>query len=163
MQTYNICHYGARSDGSLCTESIQHAIDDCFLNGGGEVIIPEGMFLTGGIRLRSNITLHLLENAILKGSTDPEDYTDYINDKIEPIPIEQRTQPVSTVKAGEKVGQSACPYSRWNNAIIRAIKAKNTSIIGEKGSQINGQNCFNPLGGKITEAPTRSICGFAKM
>ena len=87
---YNILDYGALTDGSLCTDKIQKAIDDCFLNGGGEVQIPAGSFLTGGLRLRSNVTLHLLENAILKGSIDPEDYTGYINDTIEPISQQER-------------------------------------------------------------------------
>ena len=140
---YNILDYGAKADGTLCTNQIQKAINDCFLDGGGEVIIPCGVFLTGGLRLRSGVTLHLLENAILKGSTCPEDYTAYINDPIEPILPDEIDKPVSTVKPNTEVGRSAYPYSRWNNAIIRAIKATNISIIGEKGSQINGQNCFD--------------------
>lgn len=143
---YNICDYGATADGRLCTKEIQAAIDACFLAGGGEVIIPGGTFLTGGLRIRSNVTLHLLKNAVLQGSFNPEDYTTYINDKIEPIPMEERDLPVSTVKQGAKVGKSSYPYSRWNNAIIRAIKAKNIAIIGEKGSVIDGQNCFDEQG-----------------
>ena len=143
---YNICDYGATTDGRLCTKEIQAAIDACFLAGGGEVTIPGGTFLTGGLRIRSNVTLHLMENAVLQGSFDPEDYTTYINDEIEPIPMEERDLPVSTVKQGAKVGKSSYPYSRWNNAIIRAIKAKNIAIIGEKGSEINGQNCFDEQG-----------------
>lgn len=57
--TYNIISYGAKEGDSLCTKQIQHAIDDCFLNGGGEVVISSGIYLTGGLRLRSNVTLHL--------------------------------------------------------------------------------------------------------
>jgi len=150
---YNILTYGAQTNGELCTTQIQKAIDDCFLNGGGEVLIPAGRFLTGGLRLRSNVTLHLLENAVLLGSICPEDYADYINDAIEPIPEEERTKPVSTVKPGKEVGRSAHPYSRWNNAIIRAIKAKNIAIIGEPGSEINGQNCYDPIGEESYRGP----------
>lgn len=150
---YNILTYGAQANGELCTTQIQKAIDDCFLNGGGEVLIPAGRFLTGGLRLRSNVTLHLLENAVLLGSIRPEDYADYINDAIEPIPEEERTLPVSTVKPGVTVGRSAYPYSRWNNAIIRAIKAKNIAIIGEAGSEINGQNCYDPIGEESYRGP----------
>ena len=80
MMKFNIQHYGALPNGALCTSQIQSAIDDCFLNGGGEVLIPEGVYLTGGLRLRSGVTLHLLENAVLSGSTSPEDYMTYIND-----------------------------------------------------------------------------------
>lgn len=143
---YNILDYGAKTDGTLCTHQVQKAIDDCFLNGGGEVVIPGGIFLTGGLRLRSGITLHLLEGAVLMGSIDPEDYTTYINDPIEPISPEEADKPVATIVPGASVGSSSFPYSRWNNAIIRAINARDISIIGEKGSQINGQNCFDEQG-----------------
>jgi len=144
---YIITDYGAVSNGALCTEHIQKAIDNCFLNGGGEVVIPTGVFLTGGLRLRSNVTLHLLENAVLMGSINPEDYAGYINDPIEPILPDEIQKPVSTVKPNTGVACSSIfPYSRWNNAIIRAINAVNISIIGEKGSQINGQNCFDEQG-----------------
>lgn len=100
---FNIVSYGAKADGSLCTCQIQKAIDDCFLNGGGEVEIPSGVFLTGGLRLRSNVTLHLLENAVLKGSVNPEDYADYINDTIEPISADDKDKPVSTIDPGANV------------------------------------------------------------
>ena len=150
---YNICDYGATSDGKLCTKEIQAAIDACFLSGGGEVVIPCGTFITGGIRIRSNVTLHLMENAVLQGSIDPEDYTTYINDEIEPIPMAERDVPVDTIKQGTKIGRSSIPYSRWNNALIRAIKAKNIAIIGEKDSYIDGQNCFDEQGEEDYRGP----------
>ncbi len=153
LNQYNITDYGAVSDGTLCTDGIQKAIDECFLHGGGEVVIPTGVFLTGGLRLRSNVTLHLLENAVLQGSINPEDYTGYINDPIEPILPDEIQKPVSTVKPNTEAGSSAYPYSRWNNAMIRAVNAMNISIIGEKGSQINGQNCFDEQGEENYRGP----------
>ncbi len=143
---FNVQQYGALPNGALCTKQIQRAIDDCFLNGGGEVVIPEGQYITGGLRLRSGVTLHLLENAVLMGSIDPDDYNGYIDDRIEPISASERETHVSTVKPGAEVWSDVFPYSRWNNAIIRAIHAQNIAIIGERGSEINGQNCFDPLG-----------------
>lgn len=152
---YSIVDYGALADGKLCTDKIQKAIDDCFLNGGGEVAIPAGQYLVGGLRLRSNVTLHLLENAVLMGSVDPEDYVGYIHDRIEPISFEERDKPVSTIKCvpDKRIDASAVPYSRWNNAVIRAVNAKNISIIGEKGSEINGQNCFDEQGEEHYRGP----------
>ena len=38
---YNVQRYGAMPGGGLCTRQIQAAIDDCFVNGGGEVVVPE--------------------------------------------------------------------------------------------------------------------------
>ena len=81
----SICDFGAERNNELQTAKIQNAIDYCFNQGGGEVQIPEGVFLTGGIRLRSTVTLHLLKNAVLKGSKNPEDYFGYLNDKTEPL------------------------------------------------------------------------------
>lgn len=149
----SILSYGAKADGTLCTEAIQKAIDDCFLSGGGEVTVPGGVYLTGGLRLRSHVTLHLLENAVLMGSICPEDYATYLQDAMEPISEEERARHVSTVVPGKPVGRSAYPYSRWNNAIIRAIHAENIAIIGEPGSEINGQNCYDPQGEEDYRGP----------
>ena len=81
MKKYNISDFGALSDGTLQTEKIQRAIDECFLSGGGIVIIPCGEYLTGGIRLRSNVTLYLKSGAVIKASRNPDDYFSYKNDK----------------------------------------------------------------------------------
>ena len=159
--TYNIKDFGAVTGGRLCTKELQNAIDTCFLAGGGEVVIPTGEFYTGGIRLRSGVTLHLLENAHLIGSIDPEDYVGYINDEIEPIPLEDRDQLVSTALPGCQ-SRSARPYSRWNNAIIRAMNAENIAIIGEKGSVINGRNCFDEIGEEQYRGPHAINIWFTK-
>lgn len=150
---YNITDFGAKTENAINTKEIQSAIDACFLAGGGEVVIPAGDFVTGGLRLRSCVTLHLLENAHLVGSIDPEDYVGYINDEIEPIPMDERSKMVDTVVKDKVAGTSAIPYSRWNNAIIRAIKAKNIAIIGECGSMINGRNCFDEVGEEHYRGP----------
>ena len=72
---YNILDYGAvRGEGTLNTSAIQNAIDDCASHGGGTVIVPGGLFVTGTIYLRSNVELHLETAAELRASTDPEDY-----------------------------------------------------------------------------------------
>ncbi len=44
----NICDFGAKSDGvTLNTEAINNAIKAVHDKGGGRVIIPEGLWLTG--------------------------------------------------------------------------------------------------------------------
>ena len=73
--TYNILDFGAVADGkTLNTESINHAISHASESGGGTVLIPEGIFFTGAIHLKSNIRLHLAENATLVFSVNPIDY-----------------------------------------------------------------------------------------
>jgi polygalacturonase len=72
---FNIIKYGAKADGlSLNTKSINAAIDDCNRKGGGVVIIPKGLWLTGPIVLKSNVNLHLERNAFLQFTTDFNQY-----------------------------------------------------------------------------------------
>ena len=158
---YNVQKYGALPNGALCTKALQHAIDDCFQNGGGKVVVPTGTYLVGGLRLRSGVTLHLLEDAVLMGSINPEDYVDYINDEIEPIPEEMRDKVVDTVVPGHS-SRSAIPFSRWNNAIIRAYGAENIAIIGDKGAEINGRNCFDEQGEEKYRGPHAINMWFCK-
>lgn len=146
--------FGARCNGKLQTENIQNAIDACYKNGGGEVVIPSGDFYTGGIRLRSNVNLHLMENAHLIGSRNPDDYMGILNDKIEPLGDEDCTDvlwlPVNVRKNFDHMNK---PGSRWNNAVIRAVDSENISIIGEDGSYIDGCDCFDDAGEENYRGP----------
>jgi polygalacturonase len=70
-----ITKFGARSglqDDS--SESIAAAIDACSKAGGGRVVVPRGVFLTGAVNLKSNVNLFLQEGSTLKFSTDPNRY-----------------------------------------------------------------------------------------
>jgi polygalacturonase len=72
---FDITEYGAIADGiTLSTQAINSAIIACSEAGGGKVLVPEGVFLTGAVHLKSNVNLHLAENAVLKFSRNPEDY-----------------------------------------------------------------------------------------
>jgi len=72
---YLITSFGAKDDGStINTVSIQEAIDACFQNGGGKVLIPPGEFVSGTLVLKSNVNLHLEQGARLIGSPDTADY-----------------------------------------------------------------------------------------
>lgn len=75
QKKYNIVSFGAVADGKkMNTKSIQSAIDKAGNEGGGQVIVPEGIFLTGALILKSGVDLHLNAKALLLGSTDPYDY-----------------------------------------------------------------------------------------
>lgn len=54
------------------TKAIQDAIDAC--SEGGKVLVPEGIFMTGALYLKSNMTLELSEGAVLFGSPNVDHY-----------------------------------------------------------------------------------------
>ncbi len=92
---FKVTDFGAVSESKeLQTQRIQSALDQCFLNGGGTVVVPKGVYLSGGLRIRSNCTLYLESGAILKGSRNPEDYFGYLADKIEPLTENEITDKV---------------------------------------------------------------------
>ena len=71
----SIVKTGAVSNGvSLNTSAIANAIHLLSSRGGGVVLIPRGVWLTGPITLKSNINLHLAEGALLIFSPDPDQY-----------------------------------------------------------------------------------------
>ena len=73
--TYNASKFGIRSDGvTMNTRSIQYAIDWIAEQGGGTLRFWVGRYLTGSIHLKSNVTIELVEGAVLVGSTNPFDY-----------------------------------------------------------------------------------------
>jgi len=75
-KVFDITAYGTKSDGqTLNTAAIQKAIDACHASGGGTVLVPRGVFVSGSLRLKSKVTLRLERDAILRGSPDIADYT----------------------------------------------------------------------------------------
>lgn len=74
--TFNIVDYGAVADGlTLNTNSINQAIAACNKKGGGVVLVPGGIWLTGPIEMKSNINLHIERNSILLFTTDFNQYS----------------------------------------------------------------------------------------
>jgi hypothetical protein len=74
-RTYNIRDFGAKGDGkTLDTEAIQAAIDTCNKDLGGTVMVPAGVFVTGTIEMKSNVTLHIAAQGKLLGSADGKQY-----------------------------------------------------------------------------------------
>lgn len=157
MRTISILDFGAVPNLEvLQTEKIQAAIDCVFSNGGGEVCIPAGEYHITALRLRSNVCLHLMENAVLIASRNPEDYFILKHDVIEPVDEKELDEggAWNNAKFGDPItADFSTVGSRWHNGIIRALHAENISIIGEEGSVIDGQNCFDELGEEHYRGP----------
>lgn len=84
QKEFNIKDYGAVDTGRIVdytgkedlikanTKAIQSAIDAC--TDGGKVVVPEGIYTTGSLWLKNNMTLELEDGAVLSGSTNADDY-----------------------------------------------------------------------------------------
>ncbi len=77
QKVYNIKMFGAKGDGKTDdAAAIQKAIDACYKNGGGTVLIPATQtFIAGPFVLRSNINFHVEAGAILKANPNEKLYT----------------------------------------------------------------------------------------
>ena len=79
-KVYNVRHYGAKGDGlTNDAPAINKAIEACNANGGGTVFLPSGMYASGSIHLKSNVTIALDKGAVLKAMSG-------IKDRREPNP-----------------------------------------------------------------------------
>ena len=72
---FDVKSYGAKGDGkALDSPAINQAIEAAAAAGGGTVQFPAGTYLTGSIRLRSNLTLQFEPGTTLEASADPSAY-----------------------------------------------------------------------------------------
>lgn len=72
---FNVRDFGAQGDGrTKDTVALQKALDACARAGGGTVVVPPGIYLTGSIVLGPRTTLKLEARAGLMGSSDIGDY-----------------------------------------------------------------------------------------
>lgn len=73
--TFNVVMFGAKGDGiTLNSKAINDAIEACHQNGGGTVLLPKGMWVTGPLVLKSNVNLHLVDGAVLQFSENTDVY-----------------------------------------------------------------------------------------
>src|SRR5579872_3657444 len=74
--SYDITSYGAVADGQTDIKAtLDKVINLCSVNGGGQVIIPKGVFfIKGPVVLKSHVNLHFNDGAELIFSADAKDY-----------------------------------------------------------------------------------------
>jgi polygalacturonase len=95
----NITKFGAVADGqTLNTQAINAAIDACNKKGGGVVVIPAGLWLTGPLVLKSNVNLHLKRGALLQFTKDFNQYQ-LVESNWEGIPQMRNQSPLSATNA----------------------------------------------------------------
>ncbi|MCD7938557.1 MAG: glycoside hydrolase family 28 protein [Tannerellaceae bacterium] len=98
-RSLNILETGAVGDGLTDnTEAINNAIRQVAAAGGGRVIIPSGIWLTGPITLLDNIDLHAEANALVIFSPDPTRYP-IIDTSFEGLNTRRSTSPLNALRA----------------------------------------------------------------
>ena len=84
---YVITDFGAVGDSTvLQTEAIQQAIDEASSKGGGVIIIPKGVFLSGALFFKPNTHLHVSEGAVLK---EQREKNGFVSDLQDGAPLKQ--------------------------------------------------------------------------
>ncbi len=92
--SFDIRKYGAIADGNLLnTESINKAITACHKNGGGVVVIPSGLWMSGPVEMKSNVNLHLQNGALLLFTPDKSRY-DLVEGSYEGKPAARNQSPI---------------------------------------------------------------------
>ena len=113
---------GGVGDGvTLCTEAFERGIAQLASQGGGRLVVPQGIWLTGSITLDNNIELYLDKNAIIYFSPDKRLY-------------------IETNK-----------YSNRVKACISADKKHDIAITGEGIIDGNGQQWRPVKRGKVSD------------
>ena len=91
--------FGADPTGiSLCTDAFVKAVDGLTAKGGGHLIVPAGVWLTGPIVLKSNIDLHLEMGAVIRFAADERLYP-IIKTSFEGLDTRRCQSPLSAVDA----------------------------------------------------------------
>ncbi len=113
---------GANASGKkLITALINKTIDKLNANGGGTLFFPAGTYLTGSIKMKSNITLHLEAGATLLFSDNFDDYLPYVEMRYEGVMM-----------------KSFSP-------LIYAVEAENITIKGEGKLEGQGKKWWDEL------------------
>ena len=120
---FSILKYGAVAGGTVdCRDAIHKAVEACSKAGGGRVVVPAGVFLTGAVRLRSNVNLHVAKGATLKFSTDPKAYLPLVHTRWEgmelmhlsPFIYAYEEQNVAITGEGTLDGQGKSFFWKWH-------------------------------------------------
>ena len=91
---------GAKADGkTLNTTLIKHTVDRLSQAGGGTLFFPAGTYLTGAIRLKSNITLELEAGATLLFSDNFDDYLPFMEVRHEGVMMKSYSPLISAMDA----------------------------------------------------------------
>ena len=128
---FNVREFGAAGDGTtLDTAAINRAILAAEAAGGGTVCFSPGTYLSGSIRLRSNLTVVLEQGATLLAATPAPGFGAY--------------DPPEPNAWGDKFQYQDFGHSHWHNSLIWGEDLDNVAILGP--GLINGKGLVRNAG-----------------
>lgn len=162
----SITEFGAVPDGiTLNTKAFNDAINHVYEKGGGTVVVPEGLWLTGPIEMRSNVNLYTEYNALVYFSEDHSLYP-IIETSFEGLDTRRCQSPISAWyceniaitghgtfdgngDTWRAVKKSKLTESQWNKLIKKGGIVDGTTWYPSEGS-LKGKNACvdfnNPTG-----------------
>ncbi len=133
---FDVRQMGAAGDGKTSdTRAIASAIEACAASGGGLVLLPPGTYLSGTVRLRSNVTLKLEAGARLIGTSDLGEY--------------QHFAPPPEAPEARNL--------RWHRALVLLDGVEDVAIVGP--GTIDGNKVFDPSGEERMRGPHTILVG----
>ncbi len=137
-----VCGVTPDADASQ-TRAIQKVLDLCKDNG-GTVVFPKGTYRVSSLLIHSETTVLLRSGAVLLGSENCDDYE--VFDVPEDVSLRTDQELIPQYFGDKK-------RAEYRRAMLSAYGTRNISIIGEPGSVIDGQNCFDPDGEENYRGP----------
>ena len=120
--TFSIKKFGAVADGYfLNTKTIAAAIDACNKKGGGVVLIPAGLWLSGPVVIKSNVNLHLVAGATLLFTDDKSQYP-LVKANYEGLPQMRNQSPISATGVSN-IAITGKGIIDGNGDVWRAVKS----------------------------------------
>jgi len=136
---FNVREHGAVGDGkTLDTGALNRTIEACAAAGGGQVLVPAGKYLTGTVRLKSDVTLLLDAGAEIVGTSDLDQYQNF------------------SPPEGTPLAQN----HHWHRALLLGVGVENVTITGR--GVINGNKVFDPNGEEHMRGPHAVLFGNCK-
>ena len=92
---FDVAKFGAVAGGEVDnTSAFRSAIQACHDAGGGRVVVPVGVFLSGPIHLKSGVNLHLKEGSTIRFTTNTAAYMPVVFTRFECIELMNYSAPI---------------------------------------------------------------------
>lgn len=159
--TVNIKDFGGIGDGvTLNTEAFSKAISALDKQGGGHLVVPAGVWMTGLISLKDNIDLHIEKNAIVMASPDRSLFIKEKDGK-----KDTKCTPMINASKRKNISITGEGVIDGNGAYWRPVKRSKVSDVEWKeflymgGTQTDGGKLWFPFGlkhyGNIADTPEK--------